>query len=247
MADDDEVCVVCCVFLLWLYVLAWDIAIFFPSVSGWEWIVLAVVGAIGTWFGLASLEVSIDENPSTAKNTLLLVLYIIMLIITLYNPVFNSKFSFGDSAFWYVVALIVLPIIPFIVAGGATVKIWDYFAARMTTPPYVSSSDDELEFYTPIHTVETSQVLFGGDAIDVYTPIQTMGTSQIPMVDVTPVLNIDGVTEDAQCPYCGYNIRDTFHKSGGVVKCAACGTFHHKECFDYYKKCGSKKCKLRKT
>jgi hypothetical protein len=112
----------------------------------------------------------------------------------------------------------------------------------LTPPPH----SDDIEVYTPIQTIETPQGISGADAIaDI--PIQTTETSQIPMVGVITVHNIGEVIEDAECPYCKDNIRDTFYERGGVVKCAACGTFHHKEGFDYYKRCGSKKCKLRKT
>lgn len=227
MADDDELCSgVCCIIFLWFFILYWDILVFFPGVGGWEWIILAVICTIVGWYEGTLLLDSIDESPSRPKSIMLVVLYNIILIITFYKSAFNSIFSLYDSPIWSIVALIVLPIIPFIIAGGVAVWIWDYFAARMTTTPYVSSADNELEFNTPIQTMETSQIL---------------------MVDVTPVFNIGDVIEDAQCPYCSSNIRDTFHEYGGIVKCTACGTFHHKKCFDDYKICGSKKCKLRKT
>lgn len=111
----------------------------------------------------------------------------------------------------------------------------------MLTPP--PSDNGGLVVHPPIQ-METPQGVSGADAIaDI--PIQTTETSQIPMVGVITVHNINDVIEDAECPYCHRKIRDTFDE--GIVKCTACDTPHHKECFDYYKRCGSKQCKLRKT
>jgi hypothetical protein len=52
------------------------------------------------------------------------------------------------------------------------------------------------------------------------------------------------VPEYAECPYGDGNIRETFYEDT-IVRCSACGAFHHKSCFDRFGKCGSIRCRAR--
>lgn len=57
----------------------------------------------------------------------------------------------------------------------------------------------------------------------------------------TIVQDINEVSEHAECPYGDGNIQKTFGQTD-VVKCASCGAFHHRDCFDSLGKCGSLYC-----
>lgn len=243
MADDDfEGCAGCCAFLLWLYALVVDITLFIPEVGGWEWIIYAVAGAICTGIGLASLGNSIDENSSIYKYIMLVVLYIIIIIAILDNPEFKSSFSFDESIFWYVIALIFSSIIPFIIAGGFAVWIWDHLAAFLTD--ILPTPSDDYEVYTPRRTREPPHTPSGDDELEVYSVSVTQFDTPAGVIAVP---DINDVGEHAKCPICSNNIRDTFYENGGIVKCTACDVFYHKKCFDDVGQCESKACKFRRT
>ena len=79
--------------------------------------------------------------------------------------------------------------------------------------------------------------------LEIYGPLPPTGR----YFDSYSISNIDDVPEHAVCPYCQENIRESFHKYGGIVKCPnpECGAFHHKDCFRYG--CGNPTCRFRKS
>jgi hypothetical protein len=79
-----------------------------------------------------------------------------------------------------------------------------------------------------------------GEGLDVYGP--TPPTVRYGSYSID---NINDVPEHAVCPYCSLNIRESFYKFNGVVRCPECGAFHHTDCFKYG--CGNPACRFRKS
>jgi hypothetical protein len=102
-----------------------------------------------------------------------------------------------------------------------------------------STDDETLDIYMPIETVSE----------DIATP-SSLERWPSPWASrrkdaVTPIYGIEEIGKYAECPYCGSNIRETFYKLSGIVRCDKCGAFHHKDCFEFFGgKCGSPTCKL---
>jgi hypothetical protein len=68
-----------------------------------------------------------------------------------------------------------------------------------------------------------------------------------PPLDLSPhmydlVNMLHNVPEHAECPYGDGNIRETFYEDA-IVRCSACGAFHHRSCFDRFGRCGSIRCR----
>lgn len=79
-----------------------------------------------------------------------------------------------------------------------------------------------------------------GEGLEIYGP-----TPPTVKYGSYSIGNINDVPEHAVCPYCSLNIRESFYKFNGVVRCPNCGTFHHTDCFRYG--CGNPACKFRKS
>lgn len=79
-----------------------------------------------------------------------------------------------------------------------------------------------------------------GEGLEIYGP-----TPPTVRYGSYSIGNINDVPEHAVCPYCSLNIRESFYKFNGVVRCPNCGTFHHTDCFRYG--CGNPACKFRKS